>query len=171
MTFGRFSVTLYESRHVPTGIILFPGPIKSPLKPPASARAYRLGETYSLVIKHNDRTIVVMGSAGFIPGALKDVKADVVYLSVARLGNQSAAYRDSLWDEVIMATRPERVILIHWDDFFRPLSEPMRPMPRLFDKVDEAIQFLRSHPGPHKPDIQIALPFVKTDPFAGLTPR
>jgi L-ascorbate metabolism protein UlaG (beta-lactamase superfamily) len=37
MTFGRFSVTLYESRHVPTGIILFPGPIKSPLKPPASA--------------------------------------------------------------------------------------------------------------------------------------
>jgi len=170
MPFGRFSVTLLESRHVPTGFILFPGEIKSPLTPPVPAKAYRLGEAYALVISHNDRNIVVMGSAGFSPGALKGLKADVVYLSVAALGKQSTAYRDSLWNEVVVATGARRVIAIHWDDFFRPLSKPLQPMPRLLDNLDAAMQFLRSHSGPGAPEIQIATAFVKTDPFAGLPP-
>ena len=168
--FGRFSVTLLESRHVPTEPFLFPGEIKSPLRPPASMTAYRLGEVYSVLIKHNDGSILVMGSAGFNPDTLKRVKADVVYLSVAALAKQSHAYGDSLWKEVV-ATGARRVIAIHWDNFFRPLSKPLRPMPRLFDKFDEAMQFLRSHADSSKLEMQIATPFVKTDPFAGLPPR
>jgi L-ascorbate metabolism protein UlaG (beta-lactamase superfamily) len=147
-----------------------PGEITSPLIPPARAGAYRLGEAYSVVIRHDDRTIVVVGSAGFLPGALKDVKADVVYLSVAILGKQSAAYRDSLWSEVVVATGAKRVIAIHWDDFTRPLSKPLRPMPRLSDNFDETMRFLLSHSGPAAPEIQIAVEFVKADPFAGLPP-
>ena len=170
ISFGRFSVTLLESQHVPTGIFLFPGEIESPLTPPASLTAYRLGEVYSVLIKHNDGSILVMGSAGFNRDTLKRVKADVVYLSVAALAKQSHAYRDSLWNEVV-ATGARRVIAIHWDDFFRPLSKPMRPMPRLFDKFDDAIEFLRSRADSSGLDMQIARAFVKKDPFAGLPPR
>ena len=170
MTFGRFSVTLIESRHAPTGRFLMPGEITSPLTPPAKAKDYRLSEAYSVVIRHDDRTIVVLGSAGFLSGALKDVKADVVYLSVATLGKQSAAYRDSLWNEVVAATGAKRVIAIHWDDFTRPLSKPLRPMPRLMDNFDETMRFLLSHTGAAAPDIRIAGAFTSTDPFAGLPP-
>ena len=170
MTFGRFTVTLLESRHAPTGRFLMPGEITSPLTPPARVKDYRLSEAYSVVIRHDGRTIVVLGSAGFLTGALKDVKADVVYLSVATLGKQSEAYRDSLWNEVVAATGAKRVIAIHWDDFTRPLSKPLRPMPRLMDNFDETMRFLLSHSGPGAPDIRIAVAFAATDPFAGLPP-
>lgn len=169
MTFGRFSVTLLESRHAPTGRFLMPGEIASPLTPPARTKDYRLGEAYSVVIRHDDRTIVVQGSAGFLAGALNDVNADVVYLSVATLGKQSPAFRDSLWSETVAATHARRVIAIHWDDFTRPLSEPLRPMPFLTDDFEETMRFLLSHTGPDAPDIRLAAEFVRTDPFAGLT--
>jgi L-ascorbate metabolism protein UlaG (beta-lactamase superfamily) len=168
MAFGRFTVVLLESRHAPTGRLLMPGEIASPLIPPARTSDYRLGTAYSVVIMHDDRTILVQGSAGFIPGALRDVRADVVYLGVAGLGKQSAAYRDSLWNEVVVATGAKRVIAVHWDDFTRPLTKPLRPMPRLFDDFDETMRFLASRTGSGTPDIRIATEFLRTDPFAGL---
>lgn len=171
MTFGRFTVTLLESRHSPTGRLLMPGEIARPLTPPARTSDYRLGEAYSVVIRHDGRTILVQGSAGFIPGALEDVPADVVYLGVAGLGNQPAAFRDSLWNEVVAATGAKRVIAIHWDDFTRPLTKPLQPMPRLMDDFDETMRFLQAHSGRGAPDLRIATEFVRTDPFAGLPPQ
>lgn len=168
--YGRFTVTLLRSAHVPSPVLM-PGEITSPLTPPARTKDYRLGEAYSVVIRHDGRTIVVQGSAGFIPGALKDVKADVVYLGVATLGKQKPAYRDSLWNEVVASTGAKRVIAIHWDDFTRPLSKPLRPMPRLMDDFDETMRFLLSHSGAGAPDIRIPVEFVGTDPFAGLPPQ
>jgi L-ascorbate metabolism protein UlaG (beta-lactamase superfamily) len=167
--YGRFTVTLRRSKHVPSPVLM-PGEITAPLTPPARTRDYRLGECYSVVIRHGGRTIVVQGSAGFIPGALKEVKADVVYLGVATLGKQAPAYRDSLWSEVVEATGAKRVIAIHWDDFLRPLSKPLRPMPRLVDNFDATMQFLLSHSGAGAPDIRLPVEFVRTDPFDGLPP-
>lgn len=168
--YGRFSVTLLRSEHVPSPFLM-PGEISSPLTPPARTKDYRLGECYSLIVRHDGRTIVVQGSAGFIPGALKDVKADVVYLGVATLGKQSAGYRDSLWNEVVAATGAKRVIAIHWDDFMRPLTKPLRPMPRLMDDFDATMRFLLSHSGAGAPDIRLPVEFARTDPFAGLPPQ
>ena len=168
MTFGRFSVTLLESRHVPTGRFLMPGEISAPLTPPARTKDYRLGMAYSVVIRHDGRTIVVQGSSGFVPGALDSIDADVVYLAAAMLGKQPPAYRDSLWTEVVSATRAERVVAIHWDDFTRPLTQPLRPMPRIMDDFDGTMRFLLSHSGNGAPDVRIATAFVNTDPFAGL---
>jgi L-ascorbate metabolism protein UlaG (beta-lactamase superfamily) len=170
MTYGRFAVTLLRSEHVPSPFLMA-GEITSPLTPPARTKDYRLGECYSVVIRHDGRTIVVQGSAGFIPGALKDVKADVVYLGVATLGKQKPAYRDSLWNEVVAATGAKRVIAIHWDDFMRPLSKPLRPMPRLMDDFSATMRFLLSHSAAGAPDIRIPVGFVRADPFAGLPPQ
>ena len=170
MTFGRFSVTLLPSRHAPTGRFLMPGEITSPLTPPARTRDYRLGESYSVVVQHEGRTILVQGSAGFIPGALDRVKADVVYLALATLGRASPEYRDSVWNEVIVATGARRVIAVHWDDFTRPLSKPLVPLPRLMDDFGTTMRFLLSHTGPGAPDIRIPVEFAPTDPFADLPP-
>ena len=168
--YGRFSVTLLRSEHVPSPFLMA-GEITTPLTPPARTKDYRLGECYSVVIEHDGRTIVVQGSAGFIPGALNNVKADVVYLGVATLGKQAAGYRDSLWNEVVAATAAKRVIAIHWDDFMRPLTKPLRPMPRLMDHFDATMRFLLSHSGAGAPDIRIPVEFVRTDPFSGLPPQ
>ncbi len=170
VTYGRFTVTLLRSEHVPSPFLMA-GEITSPLTPPARTKDYRLGECYTVVIRHDGRTIVVQGSAGFIPGALKDVQADVVYLGVATLGKQPAAYRDSLWNEVVVATGAKRVIAIHWDDFLRSLHKPLRPMPRLMDDFDATMRFLLSHAGAGAPDIRLPVEFARTDPFAGLPPQ
>jgi L-ascorbate metabolism protein UlaG (beta-lactamase superfamily) len=167
ISYGRFTVTLLRSAHVPSPAPMA-GEITAPLTPPAKTGDYRVGEAYSIVIRHDGRTILVQGSAGFIPGALKDVKADVVYLGVAILGKQSAEYQDSFWKEVVVATGAKRVIAVHWDDFLRPLSKPLRPMPRLMDDFDRTMRFLLSHTGTGAPDIAIAVEFVRTDPFAEL---
>jgi L-ascorbate metabolism protein UlaG (beta-lactamase superfamily) len=167
ISYGRFTVTLLRSAHVPSPAPMA-GEITAPLTPPAKTADYRVGEAYSIVIRHDGRTMLVQGSSGFIPGALKDVKADVVYLSVGILGKQSPEYRDSLWNEVVVATGAKRVIVIHWDDFLRPLSKPLRPLPRLMDDFDTTMRFLLSHTGAGAPNIGIAVEFVRTDPFAGL---
>jgi len=167
MTFGRFHVRLLHAEHVPSPFLM-PGEVTLPLTPPARTRDYRLGECYSVVIEHDGRTIVVQGSAGFAAGALRDVRADVVYLGVATLGKQPAPYRDSLWNEVVVGTGARRVIAIHWDDFLRPLSAPLRPMPRLMDDFDATMRFLTSHGGPEAPDIRLPVAFRATDPFVNL---
>lgn len=123
-----------------------------------------------MVIEHEGRAIVVQGSAGFVPGALDDVHADVVYPGVGTLGKQPPSCRDSYWKEVVVATGAKRVIAIHWDDFLRPLSDPLRPLPRLVDDVDATMRFLSSHEGPGSPDIRLPVAFTPTDPFAGLPP-
>lgn len=170
VAYGRFTVTLLESAHVPSPFLMA-GEVVSPLTPPARTKDYRLGTVYSVVVRHDGRTIVVQGSAGFIPGALKDVRADVVYLGVATLGKQAPAYRDSFWNEVVVATGAKRVIAIHWDDFLRSLGKPLRPMPRLMDDFDETMRFLLSHTGAGAPDIRLPVEFARTDPFAGLPPE
>ncbi len=35
-----------------------------------------------------------------------------------------------------------RVVLIHWDDFFRPLSEPLRALPYAGDDLDVTMRVL-----------------------------
>lgn len=169
MTFGRFRVTLLRSAHVPSPVLM-PGEITRPLTPPARTRDYRLGETYSVVVEHDGRTMLVQGSAGFLPGGLRGVKADVVFLGIATLGKQSDAYRNGFWHQVVEEVGARRLILIHWDDFLRPLNKPLRPMPRLVDDFDATMRFLLSHSGPGTPEIRIPVEFARIDPFAGLSP-
>lgn len=167
-TYGRFSVTLIPSRHVPSPTPMA-GEISSPLTPPAKAKEYRIGDAWSVVIRHDGRTILVQGSAGFIPGALKDIKADVTYLGVGILGKQTPAYRDSLWSEVVEATGTKRVFVVHWDDFWRSLEKPLVPLPRLADNFEVTMRFLLSHP-PGAPDVRIPVAFTPLNPFDGLSP-
>jgi L-ascorbate metabolism protein UlaG (beta-lactamase superfamily) len=35
-----------------------------------------------------------------------------------------------------------RVVLIHWDDFFRPLDQPLRALPYVGDDLDHTVRVL-----------------------------
>lgn len=135
LAFGSFDVTLIESEHCPPD--RFPGHIVEPVPPSARASAYRCGEAWSTVVRHrpSGRRLLIQGSAGFVPGALSGTVAETAYLGVGQLGLQPVGYIERYWDETVGTVGAQRVVLIHWDDFFRPLTAPLRALPYAADDL------------------------------------
>jgi L-ascorbate metabolism protein UlaG (beta-lactamase superfamily) len=142
ISIGAYDVTLIEARHCPPD--RFPGVITEPVAPPVKASAYKCGEAWSTLVHHrsSDRRLLVVGSAGFVPGALAGQRADVVYLGVGQLGLQPEHYLADYWTEAVRAVGASRVVLIHWDDFFRPLHKPLRALPYAGDDLDVTMAVL-----------------------------
>jgi L-ascorbate metabolism protein UlaG (beta-lactamase superfamily) len=142
MTLGAYQVTLIESKHSPPD--RYPGVITAPVTPPAKASAYKCGEAWSVLIHHpqTGRRLLIQGSAGFVEGALAEQQAEVVYLGVGQLGLQSEEYMVDYWNEVVRSVGAQRVVLIHWDDFFRPLTQPLRALPYAADDLDVTMRVL-----------------------------
>ncbi|MGE0219115.1 MBL fold metallo-hydrolase [Mycolicibacterium sp.] len=139
---GPFDITLIEGSHCPPD--RFPGTITEPVTPPARASAYRCGEAWSTLVHHRptDRRLLIVGSAGFVPGALAGHRADVVYLGVGQLGLQPTGYLVEYWRQTVGTVGARRVVLIHWDDFFRPLDRPVRALPFATDDLDATMRVL-----------------------------
>jgi L-ascorbate metabolism protein UlaG (beta-lactamase superfamily) len=165
-SFGRFRVTLIPSAHFPHGMAM--GEIHKPLVTPARAVDYKEGGSYSVLIEHDGKTLLVQGSAGFVPGRLRGRRAEVVFLGTAGLGTREPEYRDAYWREVVAAVAARRVIAIHWDDFTRPLDKPLVPLPRLLDDVSASFDFFIARAGAEKIDFKLVSAWTKIDPFAGL---
>ena len=109
---GQFVITPIVSRHFE-----FPDPamreraladplITAPLVPPVSAFDYKLGIPYMLHVSHPKGSWLVVGSAGYVEGALEGVSADTVLLGVGGLGSQTDAYRESFWRETVGRVAP-----------------------------------------------------------------
>lgn len=139
---GAFDVTLVVGDHCPPD--RFPGTITAPVRPPVRAAAYRCGEAWSTLVRHREtgRGLLIVGSAGFVPGALRGHRADVVYLGVGQLGLQPQRYLVDYWTETVRTVGARRVVLIHWDDFFRPLHQPLRALPYAADDLDASMRVL-----------------------------
>ena len=86
--------------------------------------------------------LLIQGSAGFVAGALAGQQAEVVYLGVGQLGVQPEEYIVDYWNEVVRSVGARRVVLIHWDDFFRPLTEPLQALPYAADDLDVTVRVL-----------------------------
>ncbi|HEX9833946.1 MAG TPA: MBL fold metallo-hydrolase [Mycobacterium sp.] len=142
ISLGAYDVTLIEARHCPPD--RFPGVITEPVAPPVKASAYKCGEAWSTLVHHrpSDRRLLIVGSAGFVPGALAGQRADVVYLGVGQLGIQPEQYLADYWTEAVRTVGAHRVVLIHWDDFFRPLDKPLRALPYAGDDLDVTMRVL-----------------------------
>ena len=141
LTFGAYEVTLIASEHCPPD--RFPGVIDRPLTPPAKAAAYRCGEAWSILVRHTSgNSLLIQGSAGYVEGALAGQQAEVVYLGVGQLGIQDEEYIETYWRETVGTVGARHVVLIHWDDFFRPLDQPLRALPYAGDDLDETMRVL-----------------------------
>ena len=142
VTAGNYDITLIEGHHCPPD--RFPGAITAPVAPSARASAYRCGEAWSTMVAHRPtgRRLLIVGSAGYLPGALSGYRADVAYLGVGQLGLQPAEYLVEYWSQTVRTVGARRVVLIHWDDFFRPLDKPLRALPFAADDLDATMAVL-----------------------------
>lgn len=165
---GPYGVTLVESHHCPPD--RFPGTITEPLVPPVKASAYRCGEAWSTLIHHRptDRRLLIQGSAGFVAGALAGRHAEVAYIGVGQLGLQPERYIRQYWNETVRSVGARRVVLIHWDDFFRPLTEPVRAIPYAGDDLDTTMRVLTALA--ERDGVAMHLPSLwqRGDPWAGI---
>jgi len=163
---GSFEVTLIESHHCPPD--RFPGAITEPVRPPARASAYRCGEAWSTLIHHRPtgRRCLIQGSAGYLPRVLDGRHAEVVYLGLGQLGLQPQRYLTEYWTETVRAVGARTVIGIHWDDFFRPLSKPLRALPYAADDLDVSLRLLSALA--RDDGVRLLLPTVwrREDPWA-----
>lgn len=139
---GNYDITLVESEHCPPD--RYPGAIDKPVPLTAKVSAYRCGETWSTLIAHRPTgtTLLIQGSAGYVRGALDGRRADVAYLGVGQLGVMPQHYIEEYWRETVSAVGARSVVLIHWDDFFRPLSKPLRTLPYAVDDLDVTVRVL-----------------------------
>ena len=87
---------------------------------------------------HPQGTTLVQGSAGFLPGALDEVVADVVMMGAFGLENFGREYTEQYWLSLVTSTGAKRVLPIHFDDYTRPFGV-IELGPRIIDNfVDTA---------------------------------
>ncbi|MFI5587706.1 MBL fold metallo-hydrolase [Amycolatopsis sp. NPDC051758] len=152
--FGAFTVTPVDARHSDGDRV--PGEITEPVRVPAKAKAFKTGRCYSFHLAHPAGSVLVHASANFLPGALAGYSADVVYLGAGAAGKQSEEWREEYWRETVGALGPKKVRPIHWDAFWRPLSKPLKLLPKVFDDLDTTMGTFKRLAA--EDDIDLALP-------------
>ena len=159
-SFGDFSVRIIPSSHAPLGwggTVPYAGSIDAPLTLPAPISAWREGQTYSIVVAHPQGTTLVQGSAGFLPGALDDVVADVVLLSAFGLENFGRKYTEQYWLSLVTSTGAKRVLPIHFDDYTQPFGS-IRLSPRIIDNFVDTAGWLDTIRETWDNDVRLHLP-------------
>jgi L-ascorbate metabolism protein UlaG (beta-lactamase superfamily) len=159
-TFGNFTVTLIPSVHAPIGsrgTVPFPGTVDEPLQAPAPISAWRVGTAYSIVIAHPQGKTVVHGSAGYVEGALDEIGADVIMLSVGLLESLGRDYAEDYWQALVTATGATRVFPVHFDDFTQPFGDIVL-MPALLDDFVNTATWLQEFRDTWDKDTQLFLP-------------
>lgn len=148
---GHFVITPIESRHFefPHAVIreqaLGEPLISAPLVPPVRVFDYRVGTVYVLHVSHPKGSWLIVGSAGYVEGALQGFSAHTVFLGVGGLGSQKADYMENFWRETVTAVAPSRIIPIHFDSLTAPVTGPFRGQAKAltFFSSDGTLSFLR----------------------------
>ena len=164
LSYNDFELTFIHSVHSPGD--LYPGVVTEPVVPPAPTRAWKSATCYSVLVNHPQGRILIHASANFVPGALAGHHADVIYFGVGLLGKQSGEFINTYWNEVVVTTGARRIILVHWDDFFRTLDHPLRPMPYVADDFDATMNRLLPLAERAGVEVLIPTPWQATNPLA-----
>ncbi len=104
--------------------------IDAPLIQPARLRDYKEGGSFDFYVEAGGKRIMIRPSFNYIEGQMDGYRADILFLGIAGLEKADTATQEKFFDETVGKLRPELVIPIHWDNFFRPLSVPAAVMPR-----------------------------------------
>lgn len=166
--YGDFTVTFIESLHSEPDRA--PGHIEEPLVPPRRVRSWKTGEAFSVLVAHPRGRILVHPSANYIPNAFAGIRADVVYLGVIGLGEVSPEFIDRYWEETVGVTCARRVVLIHWDDIARPLSDTLIALPYFGGGATDAFPRLLSLAADDGVDVWLPRAFDVADPLSDLGP-
>ena len=101
---------------------------------PLRMGGYRCGAVFAVELRVAGRTIFHLGSAELVEGSLPPREVDLLLFCVA--GWQQTP---RVIERAMSRLSPRAVLLSHWDDFFRPLSEgthalPGVQLPRVVDR-------------------------------------
>jgi L-ascorbate metabolism protein UlaG (beta-lactamase superfamily) len=127
ISYDSFKLMAVPSPPALSGDDSLEGEIDVPLRPPVPALAYRAGRSYSLVVEHDGRRVLIVGRPTFAPGSMFGVDADVVFLSVNGLAEKGERFAAEYWREVVEQTHASLVVLTQWDDRAYPLEQGVRP--------------------------------------------
>jgi L-ascorbate metabolism protein UlaG (beta-lactamase superfamily) len=165
--YGAFTLTHIESTHCPPD--RFPGVIEEPVVPPVKTAAYKCGEAWSILVEHTSgRTALLQGSAGYVEGSLSGKSADVAYLGIGQLGVRDEEYIRAYWAETVEAVGARRVVLTHWDDFFRGLEVPLRALPYAGDDLDVTMRIFTELATEQGVALHLPTLWRREDPWSGL---
>ncbi|HDR90869.1 MAG TPA: MBL fold metallo-hydrolase [candidate division Zixibacteria bacterium] len=144
---GRFEIVTMISKHVPLPFIVstFIGAgtaIEKPITPPVRASEYSEGGVLCFLMKHPAGKLLIFGS-GPLVGYTGDYSADVAVVAVGGLVLKARGYTRRLFKNYLRPANPRKILISHWDDFTKPLEEPLPPITgynrtmRLFRKFKE----------------------------------
>jgi L-ascorbate metabolism protein UlaG (beta-lactamase superfamily) len=123
---GPFRLRFWPSAHAPValGRVPFPGEIADCDDVPLRMGDYRCGAIFGVEIEVAGRRLYHVGSAELLEHRVGEV--DLVLACVAGW-KTTVRYPERL----VAALSPGRILLHHWDNFFRPLAGGARPLPGL----------------------------------------
>ena len=109
---GNFSVQVLPARHIRTPLDrLINGPVRDGLSAPLRLVDYKMDTCFSLLV-WSGKTRILFGNY--------PVRADILFINP----NDPADF----YLPFIKKVQPSVVVPIHWDNFFSPLTRPIRPM-------------------------------------------
>lgn len=115
LTLGSFQVTTLEAEHIPTPGFTT-GPLPRNLYPPLRARDYRMDGHFCFLIQVEGYRLLT-DTGNCVSSA---VPADVWFANLLK--------RSRLYPTLLQRVQPRLVVPIHWDNMWRSLSRPVRPL-------------------------------------------
>jgi hypothetical protein len=109
---GNFSVEVLPGRHIRTPLDrVINGALRDNLSAPLRLVDYKMDSCFSLLVRCG-KTRLLFGNS--------PVRADVLFINPND--------RMSFYLPFIKIVQPRVIVPIHWDNFFLPLTRPVRPM-------------------------------------------
>lgn len=123
------------------------------------------GDVYSFYISHDKGNVLFIPSSSAITHKPFEKNVDVVFLGLGLLGNQGKETIEDYWNKAVVETGAKVVIPIHWDNFYKPLANPIEAVPQYVDDLKGTVELLKvlSKRNPKK-QIEIKFP-VAYEPF------
>jgi L-ascorbate metabolism protein UlaG (beta-lactamase superfamily) len=120
---GPFEVSFTPSRHskLLLGLAVpFDGPLSCEHLDGLTPGAYRCGRVWGISIRVGGAVLYHQGSADLLDEALRERDVDVFLAGVA-----GRSFTRDYWKRILPLLDPKVVVPTHYDDFFRPLGEPL----------------------------------------------
>jgi L-ascorbate metabolism protein UlaG (beta-lactamase superfamily) len=136
---GNFTVTVFQTPHSAGDIAPIRGRVRSSRERERWLADFRTRTSHAFHVEHKDgdgrvRRILIVPSANYDWSSFGDVKAEVVFLAVAKLHKLSVDEAQEYWRRAVMATEARLVVPIHWDDIRDGLADD-RGIPRDFETI------------------------------------
>lgn len=111
---GVFQIEVIEGKHLPMPFFA-PTQLPATIPPPRRVWDYHMDRCFSFFLSNTALTILIWHSVeakGAVPAQILIIDSEIPF---------------SAFEQLIRRVKPGWVIPIHWDDFFLPLSAPLKP--------------------------------------------